>query len=205
MTSFMIVYESYSDLQLTTEISIGDSEAFEFVYWRYSRELHGYLRRNISRHQDCEEIVQDIFESLWIKRESLKIENLRAYLFATARFKIIDYFRHSAVKKQYESHYRLFEPLYEYSHDFEQQLDASAVESLIDQGISKLPPRCQDAVRMRLKENLSNHDIATRMNISLKTVQIHMRHAIRHLRESLPDTLQGKIISLITFLMVLLS
>ena len=66
-----------------------------------------YVRRSIPVKEDCEEIVQEVFESLWIKHEGLHhVTALRAYLFKMVKYKIVDYIRHSLVKKKYRVEFK---------------------------------------------------------------------------------------------------
>ncbi len=98
------------------------------------------------------------------------------------RYKVIRYFRHNMVKRKYAEHYKLFEAIYE--NVAEPGRDHSVINSLIQREILKLPERCQVAITLRLTENLSNGDIAKRMNITKKTVEMYMFKAFSHLRSS---------------------
>jgi len=83
------------------------------------------------------------------------------------------------VKKRYADHYRLFEAIYDSLNEADR--DATSTYAMIEKSIAKLPERCQAAVKLRLDENLSNGDIAKRMKISKKTVEI-ICSGLQHLR-----------------------
>lgn len=176
----------YTDAVLVAALNAGDRNAFEFIYRAYAPEIFRHIQRNITLREDCEEILQDIFESLWARHKDLKIISLRAYLFTMARYKIIRHFRHNKAKRNYARHYILFEVVFDYLHENEQleTIDPAALKSLLDKSLPELPERCQAAFRLRLQENLSNAEIATRMNIKKDTVENYMIRALRHLRES---------------------
>jgi RNA polymerase sigma-70 factor (family 1) len=178
-----------SDQELVTRLSHGSTQAFEIIYHRYAAELFAYTRKNVSSREDAEEIVQDIFESFWARKDELRILALRHYLFAMARYKIVHYFRRQASQKRYEEHYRFFEASY-----FEPTSTDGGEDDLrarLMKCISALPVRCQEAMRLRLMENLSNPEIASRMNISKKTVEVYMYKAFTHLRDRYPDLLSS--------------
>ena len=61
-------------------------------------------------------------------------------------------------------------------------MQTKELESLLTKEISKLPPQCQIVFRMRRDHDLSNKEIAGLLNISVNTVEQHMRKAIRILR-----------------------
>jgi RNA polymerase sigma-70 factor (family 1) len=172
-----------SDADLVKAISVGDKTAFERLYRTYAAQLYSYVRKNIPCKEDCEEVIQETFESVWIRRAELEItSSIRAYLFGILRFKIIRYFRKSSLKKKYSDHFLLFEAVYDQAEDPESNF--AAIQSALDKVIKELPERCQEALRLRLSEDLSNPDIAKRMNISTRTVEAYMFRAFNHIRSS---------------------
>jgi RNA polymerase sigma-70 factor (ECF subfamily) len=177
-------YHNDSDAQLVALLISGDDRAFEVIYQRYAATLYRYARKNITVREDCEEIIQEVFESLWKRHDGLQhITALDAYLFRMVKYKVVGYFRHSNVKKKYAEHYRLFEALYNSVDEVDRT--SATLQAMIDRGLSSLPERCRLAVKLRLDENLSNGDIARRMKISKSTVENYMVVAVSHLRTSL--------------------
>lgn len=174
-----------TDVALVALLTAGDKKAFEAIYRKYASDLYRYARKNIPLKEDCEEIIQDIFESLWVRYETLQVKTLRSYLFNMVRYKVIRYCQHKTVRKKYADHYRLFEAVYDNVNEAER--DTTSTYAMIEKSISKLPERCQVAVKLRLDENLSNGDIAKRMNITKKTVEMYMFKAFSHLRSSYPN------------------
>ena len=187
------LYQNQNDIELIVLLSIGDQKAFEAIYRRYASDLFRYARKSIALKEDCEEIIQDIFESLWIRRENLShITVLNAYLFRMVKYKVIRYIQHNSVKKKYTEHYRLFEALYETS--IAEEDEPSPVQAMVKKALAQLPERCQLAVKLRLHENLSNGDIAIRMNIKKSTVENYMVAALSHLRTSIQSIQQVDLI-----------
>ena len=171
-----------TDAGFLTALNNGDKKAFEQIYRKYISDLYRYARRNISAKEDCEEIVQDVFESLWARRKEVRIQvSLRAYLLGMVRFKVIHYFKRSALKKKYEEHYLLFEAVYQQAEG--EEINLSAIQSTLDKLIRELPDRCQEALKLRLSEDLSNRDIAKRMNVTTRTVEAYMFRAFNHIRD----------------------
>ena len=171
----------HTDLELVSLLKQGDRIAFAYVYNKNITGLLAYVRRSISLKEDCEEIVQDVFESLWSRRETLHhVTSIRGYLFKMVKYKIVDYLRHSLVKKRYEEHYVFFAEVFENLNDsFE---ETSNFQVLVEKRISELPNRCQTAFRLRLHDNLPYKEIADRMKISTSTVEKHISTALQHLR-----------------------
>lgn len=174
---------SASDMELLPLLINGDEKAFEIIYARYAAKLYRYARKNIQYKEDCEEIVQEIFESLWLRHENLSnVTLLEPYLFRMVKYKVIRYFDHSSVKKKYEQHYKFFESIYDCIDEFEKE--PSLIQLVIEKGLTGLPERISMAMKLRLSENLSNADIAKRMNIKKTVVEKYIGIAKNHLRAS---------------------
>lgn len=176
-------YQSHTDEQLVTLLKQGNAQAFEVIYRRYVKDLFRYALSKVRVREDCEEIVHDVFASLWQRRERLVITTLRQYLVTSVRYMVIRYFSHLEVKRKYAGHYRLFEALYD-TVEQEKQCNPSVIQALLLQHLQDLPDRCQEAIRLRITENLSNGEIAKRMQISKATVQLYISRAFAHLRGS---------------------
>jgi RNA polymerase sigma-70 factor (ECF subfamily) len=174
-------HSSHTDTDLLNQLEQGDRKAFESIYHRYASDLFRYARRIIPQ-EDAEELIQDVFEWLWVKRGGLNITSLRHYLFTAVRNRIIRYIEHQRVRKKYEEHFRLFEEVYD--NIPESGRNAEAIRERILKSIEDLPERCQAAFRLRLLENLSGDEIAARMNIAKRTVENYMVMAHQHLRLS---------------------
>jgi RNA polymerase sigma-70 factor (ECF subfamily) len=171
---------AYDDDQLVSRLQNGDRSAFEAIYRRYVATLLSFTRKTIHDSEECREIVQDIFESLWRRRSEQKITSLKAYLFRAARNGMIDYFRKAQLVREYAEHFTLFESAYESSTDEERSEDA--IREKLLRAIEGLADRCRMALNLRIRENLSNSEIAERMNITKGTVELYMVKAVKQLR-----------------------
>lgn len=183
----MNVLKEHTEQELLETLSKGNaaesSEAFDVIYRKYVAEMYRFARKNLPRKEDCEEIVQDIFTSLWTRREHLAVESLRNFLLGAVRYNIIRYFKSKKVKQRYVQHFEIFEVLYDKLDD--EALDVnhpSKIRIALEKCLTELPNRCQQVVRLRVFENLSNKEIAKNLNISKKTVENYMVMAYSHFR-----------------------
>ena len=178
----MKIFSDYTDAELILLLNQGNKNAFEIIYRTYVSELYKYARHIISNKEDCEEIVQDIFERLWVAHKTLKINALRPYLYKCVKNRVASYFQHNETKKKYVEHYRFFESIYDSIP--EDDKNAEVIHAMIEKGIPGMPERAQMAIRLRLTEDLSNEEIAKRMNITNKTVENYMHIVYPHFRAS---------------------
>ncbi|MCY4779621.1 RNA polymerase sigma-70 factor [Sphingobacterium sp. UT-1RO-CII-1] len=179
-----------SDEQLLCLLQQGDEPAFTEIYTRYSRKLLA-IAFNYARDPDlAEEIVQDIFLSLWERRLSLKIDSLEAYLATAVKFAI---FRQIYTQKKRlelaKNHYKVQTAILD-----EDKIYAKFLDEYI-QGIAEtLPEKCRLVFQYSRNMHLNNKEIAEKMNISEKTVESHMTKALKTIRNNLSNS--GTIITL---------
>lgn len=159
----------HSDDYLIDQLKLNDRSAFEIIYKRYANELTSYIRKTLGDSDECKEIIQEIFESLWVRRHTVEIISLKAYLFTAARFGMTKYFRRARLMREYAEHFTLFEAAYESLPESER--DEDVVRDKLRRAIEGLADRCRTALKLRLDENLSYKEIAERMNVTTGTVE----------------------------------
>lgn len=186
-------YQNYTDSDLVIMLGNGSKPAFEIIYRRYASELFRFARSRISSSEDCREMIQDVFESLWVRRESVTIESLRSYLFGSIRYMIIRYFYQRGVKQRYVEHYHTFSELFDTIVTGEE--DPDDLQRILIRALDGLPDKCRAMMTLRLRENLSNSEIAERMQVTKKTVENNMSIAITHLRTTLKQVLHKGIVA----------
>jgi RNA polymerase sigma-70 factor (ECF subfamily) len=74
-----------------------------------------------------------------------------------------------------------------YSDSTASSIDFNDLENAVNEIVEQLPPKRQKVFRLSRNEGLSNDEIAKRMNIQKKTVENHLNHALKYLREKLNE------------------
>ncbi|SDM50851.1 RNA polymerase sigma-70 factor, ECF subfamily [Daejeonella rubra] len=176
-------------MQISDEILLdlmkkGDSASFNILFDRYWEKLYATVFSVCSDREVCSEVVHDIFLNLWIKREKLQIESFRAYIHASARYHV---YRHVKNARRQSLEYR--EDL-EFSsrvsmNDGELNIHYRDLEKSVERELQELPRRCQEIFTLSRREQLSNDEIAARLDISKRSVENQLTHALRHLRLSM--------------------
>ncbi|RZK41728.1 MAG: hypothetical protein EOO90_10275 [Pedobacter sp.] len=71
---------------ILTKISRGDSNAFAVLFNFYRNKVYGYAIAILKSEKSAEEIVQNVFIKIWLKREDLSsVDNFGAYLRTISR------------------------------------------------------------------------------------------------------------------------
>lgn len=169
-------------------LSHGDRTAFDLIYNQYADDLYRYAFGRLESQEDSEDLIQNIFISLWERREHARnITALRYYLYCSVRYKIITqrkYVHQLKVQKKDFS-----EQVNALDNSTLEQQDYKDTQHRIERTIATLPERVQMAFRLSREENLSNAEIAVRMNISQHTVENYITEVLKSLRSSLGEAI----------------
>lgn len=164
-------------------------DTFEAIYDGFADSLYRYVYKRVNIKEISEEIVQEIFVSLWNKRKSLEIQtSLEAYLFGAAKFRILTYIRSERVRKEYAENFALFNS-FELDNSTEEMINLKDLQNTIDDSIKELPEKCRTVFRLSRMEHEPIAKIAESMNISRRTVENYLSRAMKHLRASLGEFL----------------
>jgi RNA polymerase sigma-70 factor (ECF subfamily) len=173
------------DAELVRRIRAGDERALEQVFRSYYPGMCTFVRRFVHAPDISEELVQDVFFKLWSKRETLsEIDALRTYLFRAARNTALNHLRRKKLENAWEEREAAAgEPTTMAATD--DDASADEVTRAVNEAIGRLPMRCREVFLMSRQGGLTYAEIATRLGISIKTVETQMGRALKSLRVSL--------------------
>lgn len=161
----------------------GDAADFSRIYTRYQPLLFGIARSYLDESSVASDVVQDVFLKLWNKRNSLKVEDLRAYLFRMIRNQCMDH--HRSVKQTDDLK---FAESVEDSGAADHQIEAKQTGKHLNEMIRALTPQCRTVFLLVRFEGLPYREVAEILNLSAKTVENHMGRALKVLREGLKES-----------------
>lgn len=174
----------------------GDKNAFDQIYWRYWHKLFMYSGKVVKDEEEAQDIVQDIFISLWQRRKSLgEIKCLSSYLHGAVRFKGFAYIRANLFKNNYLSSLRSH--LEDGNDSINEQINFKELNTILHGEIGKLPPKMREIFILSRVEQLTYKEIADRLNISDKTVKKQINRSLSIFRR----TLEQNPGSLLTFIL----
>jgi len=181
--------QQLTDLELVEQLNSGERTAFEAIYTKYAKSMHTYVYKRVKLKPVSEEIVQEIFISLWSKHGTLEITtSLEAYLYGACKYKILTYMRSDLVRKRYAADFLVF-ITGRYDNSVEEFMNLADIREIIEESIRELPDKCQMAFRLSRTDFLPIPEIAQKMNISTRTVENYLSQALRHLRTTLGEFL----------------
>lgn len=172
-----------SDLdQEFLRLKAGDVKAYEKIYATYAKSLIKLAFYKTSNKMAAEELVQNIFVSLWENKEKLLVADGKSYLFGALKFAVINYYRALSVKQKHEIDLQR-----ESTNQNEtlNHLEEKELDRKIKSAISMLPNKTQEIFKMSRYQHQTNKEISKQLNISEKTVEYHITQSLKWLNNFL--------------------
>ena len=161
----------------------GNEKAFDALFVDYYPKVLRFVMCFCHDKSEAENIVQELFMELWIKRERfIKIENLDNYLFISARNSAIHYVKQSLVCIDEESACNVQSNYI----SGEMKLCYNELYDFIMSEIDAMPEQRRRVFVMSRVDGLNNSEIAQRLGISKRTVETHISLALAQLKKLLP-------------------
>lgn len=177
----MIACTSLGDKELLQLLQQDNELAFRELYNHYWDQLFYLAHKRLKSAAAAEEIVQDVFLTLWKKRKDLAIESLPAYLAAMTRHAV---YRYLAREKRKSEKYSMLSRQSAKTLSEEPLIDSKITLEIIRKLTNKLPEKCRLVFIYNKIDDLSLPEVAQKLKISLKTAEAHLTKALRLIRTS---------------------
>lgn len=168
-----------SDIVLFNRIKQDDRLALNGLFHTYYDKLCRFACTCSLTHEQAEEIVSDVFFTLWKNRERLEIHtNFRSYLFKAVRNAAL------AVKKplvngDFSRAEQVADPVHPAL-----LMEYEELQSHLTDTVNSLPERCRQVFVMSRFEGMKYREISAVLGISEKTIEHHVVKALDVIRES---------------------
>ena len=171
--------EALSNNELLGLLRSEDQAVFTEIYRRYWQTLYAIAYNRLRDQQDSEDVVHDIFSSLWYNRHKSEIHDLKAYLATAAKFRVLATIRKEQNRQTYTeqiSHINIAE-----SYDLSEALHYKRILQAVHEEVEHLPERCRLVFKYSREQNMPIKQIASQMNLSTSTVENHLNRALKKL------------------------
>ena len=181
-------HELHTDQVLLQQLSQNDQAAFTAIYERYWKSLFREAMNVLRSQKEAEDCVQELFVSLWNRRQSLSITTLRAYLQTAIRYQCIDRIEKDMIRGGYLNDFSTYMEANQTMPSVEEELYARELAASIDQVMDKMPDKMREVFRLSRQEHLTHREIAHRLQISEETVKKQIYLALKILKTNLGNT-----------------
>jgi len=176
-------YDSLTSEQLVQHLVNDDRDAFNTLYNRHWENLFKTAHNVLRDEALAKDVVQDIFLDLWRRRHSLQIGTCQAYLAQAVRFQVARQLRKNKLTQTHEAYVQTGYT----ANTTEEWMRVQELSLMIEKTLQTLSGRSRDVFYMSRFEQLSNSEIAQRLNLSTRTVEWHISEALKHLRHTMGD------------------
>lgn len=169
------------DATIIRRLKNEDNSAFDELYHKYVDKVFYFSLRYLRNKEDAEGLTQEIFIKLWEIRFTLNPElSLNSYIFTIARNTIFNKNRKKVNEQAYKEYLRNhLDQVYDKT---ENDILLNEVKRWIDKAVEQLPPQRKHIFKLSRFEGLSYKEISSRLNLSERTVESHIRLALKKIR-----------------------
>jgi RNA polymerase sigma-70 factor (family 1) len=177
ITNCLFCHSQHNEKELLLRTATGDQSAFTTLFYLYHQELGEYVLRLTKSLSLAEEVVQDTFIKLWMKREQLpEVHDFRSYLFTISRNHTFNCLRGLA-RKAVQQRTWISETIKQGGS--REEPDREYYYTLIEQAVGHLSPQQQKIYLLSRRDGLKYEEIAEQLHLSRHTVKRHMSLALQ--------------------------
>ncbi|SEM31046.1 RNA polymerase sigma-70 factor, ECF subfamily [bacterium A37T11] len=182
---------------ILARVSNGDERAFSELFRWYSGPLAEFVQKLTDSLELTEEIVQDAFIKVWLRRDTLpQIEHFSNYLFILCRNHAFAILKKQAAQRVMQLEVEKY--LQEDAELDELDNPAEHYRQLIDQAVTHLPEQQQKVYSLSRYDRLKHQEIAAQLHISPETVKKHIQLAVEFIKKEVENEYNKGIILILT-------
>jgi RNA polymerase sigma factor (sigma-70 family) len=189
------------DHDLWLLIRDGHSLAYKELYSRYFDILFAAIIKRVKVREEAEDIIQDVFLTIWEKRLTMRIDGkIFPYFFSIMRYKVIHHLKQRTLSDKHEDAWRVA------GEGFTQLTDAEKTdrEMLLEREAGQLPKQLRKVYSLSIDAGMSVTDVAHQLDLSHHTVKNHLKEIRKRFR-SAAGKMASVLFSLLLFFLPMLT
>lgn len=167
-----------ADKDLLRLLKNNSSGAFETIYNEYRETVYLTAAYTLKDSTAALDVIQDVFQSLWLNRNKTEIKSLRAYLIVTARNRSNDILKRKLVHDKFMQHEARSEKV-SYNDALEKKDLRSTIENAIQQINS---PLVREVFRLVYIEGRTHKETAEQLGITGASSRVFVSRAIKMIK-----------------------
>ena len=182
-------YQELEDRQLIHRSALGEKEALEELYARYSTSVYSLARFMLRHEALAEEATQDIFLNIWLKAVSYNPDRgeARSWIMSVAHHKVVDLIRSRRrnITMAHPTDYETLNLLPSSQRPTDEEAELNLERERISKALSTLPEAQREVIILAYYQGYSQSEIAQKLEQPLGTVKTRVRLAMQKLRVEL--------------------
>lgn len=169
---------------LLSRLQNGDEKAFTAIYERYNKMLYVLAYKYLKDTFLAEDIVQQVFLKLWEARSLfVGAVHLRNYLYTMTKNLVLNEIRDNF--SDMEKNYAVIQNAPEFEDKLQSALEEKDLFQHLYKILAELPEQKRKVCLLKIRDNLSNQEVADKLHLSVPTVKSHYSQAIKLLRDKM--------------------
>lgn len=172
--------------KIISRLKKDDKSSVDELFGYYYPRLYHFSKSILKIENEIDDILQEVFVKIWLNRQKIgSAETFNAYIFTITKNEVLNLIRNSVKDQSFKDELFLRSVAEEYQTP--NPIEFNEIKAGIDAIVAALPEKRQLVFTLSRNEGLSNREIAQQLNISEKTVEDHITHAIKQIKLSLKD------------------
>ena len=155
---------------------------YNIVVKEQSGNLYGYAIRFLRNEEDAKDIVQDVFEKLWLNRNKVEFAKSKSWMFTTAHNAMINFSTRKGRMK--------FSPEMAEFDSGKSQSNLFESHEVVERAVSILPPIQKSVILLRDLEDYSYKEIGDILNLSDSQVKVYLFRARKKIKKQLKGLIE---------------
>ena len=179
-----MINTDFQENKWVVELKNDSQDAFGELFNRYKKKLYYFALSYLNDNAEAEEVVQSVFVRLWENRSTLdETMSIKSFIYRSTVNACYNFLKKKAVRNRFvENEIIAFEENVDRSYD---EIYYHDLKRQIDRIIASLPPQQQQIFQLSRFEGLSYSDIASQLNLSVRTVENQIYRALKIIKDNL--------------------
>lgn len=172
-----------SDSILLNRLTKGDYAAFTLIYERYVAPMYTYAKKIGMDIEEIEDAIQDVFASLWIRRDKVQILELKAWLYTSLRKQMLHRLRKKKYHTTFENYVSFFTDEHQSTNSIIGTISYKELLTEINKQLDLLSPQKRNVFILSRFHHKSHKEIAQDLDISELTVKKQINTVLKVFRK----------------------
>lgn len=143
----------------------------------YADRLLRFVVKSNGNRAEAEDIVQDVFEKLWTKRNKINNENIKSLLFKMAHNQMIDQYRYNKVRRLQITNRQ--------NESTDKEIKRIETKDMLENAFGKLSDQYRKLIMLRDYEGYNYEEIAKITDLSLSQVKVYLFRARKEMQQQI--------------------